>query len=190
VLGVSAIISMSRSGGRLTGRGLAVAGIVLGLLGQMLWCGGAIGLTKFFADLAPLGQLMAAIDRGEYATARPDLSAEAAAAGDEQFEAFRTAYRQEAGALKRFPKGLGGVLAAHLRVGPAWGPGMKQAERIYGRRSAIPMAADFDQGTRLVLFVPDKSAGAGSAGVRRIRNVGVVAPDGSITWLVDPAAGP
>jgi hypothetical protein len=190
VLGVSALISISRSQRRLTGRGFAVTGIVLGMSGTMVWCGIGIGLARVLAGLKPYQSAFSAIESGDVVGARRDMTTQLASSlTDEQLSAFRVSYHDKLGEPHGFRQGLKDVVIGWLSFAPAMGRIMHNAQ-TYGQQNLIPLPAEFDRGPGIVLFVMDPQAPLGVSGIPRICNIGVAGEDGKIVWLIDPAAGP
>ncbi len=187
VLGIGAIVSISRSQGRLGGRALAFVAIVLGVLGTVLWLAILIGASQIVASLQPYRSTVAAIEAGDATGARQHLTGAAAGVTDERLTAFRDEYRQKFGSFREFPQGLGGVFSAWMAVGRGWSD-MESVKHVYPRQAAIPLGATFDNGPGLVIFVIDDSAR--TPGPPPLKNIGVAGQGTGVIWLVDPAAKP
>ncbi len=115
--GAFAVYAISQSKGSLEGRPLAIAGMVLGMLSLTVWVflmWGAVVMVRMaqrnFID--PVVNTMLAIDRGDFDLAR-GFFAPGVSVTDEQFTAFRNAYRADAGEFIGFQNqtSLSGLLA-------------------------------------------------------------------------------
>src|SRR5262249_12892835 len=95
LFGVASLVAISRSGDRLTGRGLAVAGLILSFIVLAVQIGIVLGAGKLWSVfkkemIEPTNQAMVDIDQGNFAAARKVLAPEASKRiSDEDFKAFR-----------------------------------------------------------------------------------------------------
>src|SRR5262245_43405191 len=74
IFGLAGLIGIMQSRGRVGGTGLAVAGMILGLLFSAVWIGVGLGMVKagkFFQGqlMGPLNGAMTAIEAGDHAAA-------------------------------------------------------------------------------------------------------------------------
>lgn len=189
ILGISAAVGISGSRGRVGGMGLAIAGIVLGLLFSMLWVGGFLGMRQVMSMfqsslMAPLSQVMTAIDNGDTKNARAMFSPAAnAAITDEQIKAFRDAYQAELGSFKGIPQGFMEFIMGYKDLG--------QVLQVYqGRPGFIPTPGTFDKGPAAVVLVLDQSGSGkppttpqGSFTIP-ILNILIIAPGGKTIELI------
>lgn len=187
VLGIGAIVSISHSRGRLSGRTLAFVAVALGVLGTVLWIGVMIGASRMVAWFQPYQATVTAIEAGDWATARGQLTPGAAAIPDERFEAFRDEYRKTYGNFADFPQGLGGLFKGYMAVGPGM-QSVNQAQSTYPNRNAVPLPANFANGPGVVIFVMNESQMANARPA--LENIGIAGQGTGIVWLVDPAATP
>ncbi len=189
VLGIGSLVSISRSQGRLGGRGLAFTAIVLGVLGTVLWLGLLIGASQMVGYFRPYHATMAAIEAGNWAGARAELTPAAAGAlTDERLNAWREEYRKTYGNFREFPPGLLGLIKGYMAVGQGM-QAVNQAQGLYPNRSPVPLPAKFDNGPGAVIFVMDQSQ-IGSGGIPRLDNIGIAGKGSGIIWLIDPSAKP
>lgn len=190
IFGVASLFSIASSRGRRHGKGLAIAGVVVGLVFATLLTYAGVGALNLYQQinargLKPAGEMMAALDANDLKRARvlmsPALSAEAT---DEAIEGFRSAYQAELGTFKSMPQSLLEWVAMLKSVG-------QQAQGMQGsNRPVVPIPAQFSGGTGLVLFelfIGKPEVRPGDPGC--VANIGIVIK-GKIQWLVDPAKLP
>lgn len=185
ILGIAALFSISRSQGAVRGNGMAVTGIIVGLLVSVIWIGIGIAGAQFNAVfgrqfVAPVATLVQAMDRADYATARKSFEpALDAAVTDEQIAAFTTAYQAELGSYKGSPQSFGEMIRAYMQVGPA----MQNAQGP----NQIPVPIEFTKGMSVVLIEINPQQGQpppGGTWIPRATNIGVLTPAGKQIWLV------
>jgi hypothetical protein len=185
VLGVLALMGIGKSRGRVTGRGLAVAGIVIGLVTTAIWIGAYFAVQKVMSVYSEMtGVVLADIEAGDYDGARSALSPNVTFT-DDQFRAFHDAYTDSLGAFQRTPHGL--VEIAQTFLDPAVGQKMQTYQ---GRNDLIPIPGVFDQGNALLLFYVDRSQPASSTGLPVYTDIVVVVPDGTEIKLSAPPPAP
>lgn len=185
VLGALAMIGIGRSQGRVGGRGLAVAGIVLGLLFTVAQIGIVIG-GKFAADEwargnAAMGPVFADLEAGQYDAVRAALGGQAALATDEELAAFRDAYQAELGSYVSAPQTTGELFGLYGQTAQSF-------QAIQGRGNFVPLFFTFDQGPALAAATFDpagQATGQGPFGGMVIVDLLVVAPDGRVIELSD-----
>lgn len=185
LLGVFGLIRISTSDGKIKGTGLAIAGIVVGVVVSLLQIGIVVAVQQGAKQYLKMAEVMEDIDSGSYDAARGRLSiATRQYATDEAFEEFRAAYSADAGAYAGMPEGLWDLLMAFGELGQSQDPN-RIPERPYGNQQA-PISGLFTNGPRWIIIGinPGESNDAGT--FRALDNVGVWASDGSIIWLVDP----
>lgn len=176
VLGIVALLRIGHSRGMLRGRGIAAIAILLGILQTMiaigLWIGAASTIERISRTYGPA---MTAVESGD-TTALTDLLAAdyplANLATDVQ--RLRDGYTPNRGAFEGMATGLGGVFEGFNTIGWREGRGDPGLIRLPGR---------FGMGYAGVRFELDPAGSLMSSGARRIANVGVELPDGSIVWL-------
>ncbi len=179
VLGALALIGIGRSDGRVGGRGLAVAGIVLGILFTVaqvgILVGGGMAMGKFMDEIAVIGgDTVEHIQNDRFDEARAIFANEVAGVSDADLVAFREAYRASAGDLISTPQSFGELMGGYMELGPLM-------QRYQGRNDLIPIPATFDSGTGIIILVTDASGMAPPADgmILPILDLFVIAPDGT-----------
>lgn len=198
VFGIAGLIVINRSRGRLAGTGMAIAGLILGLLFTALWGAIAIGMSQALSYVVreivkPTNQFMQAVDQKDYATARQVLDATGQSlATDEAFAQFGDAIRGELGAFKGIPESWSELFAAYGEIGPLF----QAAQNMQGpgrQDGMIPVPVRFENGNALlfVWFEPPKGKqqpGPTAPGTIFIfQNVTLITPSHKAHNLIDPA---
>lgn len=177
VLGVIAIIVVQRSRGALSGRGLAVGGLVLGLLSLLVSTGIWIGISMGAGSIGPVYSQAFSDDP---AVVRSVLTSSASSElTDERIAEFQSRLESDVGGTVTIPKGLGPLWNGYASADPQ---DMEQASGA-GEPNVWPLPAATDQGIVMVLIQMSDSETLGS-GLPGVQNAGYVAPDGSIVWLL------
>jgi hypothetical protein len=186
ILGVTALLVIGGSQGRLSGRGLAVGGIIMGLLFTMIWGGigiGAMRLGNYFntGALQPVSVTIKAIDDGDYATAKAQFASPTKEAlTDAEIEAFRTAYKAELGGYKASPTGLWDFMAQMGAAG-------QMMNRFQGSQNLIPIPLTFEKGLGvLAVQVSQNGGGPGAINSLPFTNFELITPSGKSIILYDP----
>ncbi|MBL8962480.1 MAG: DUF4190 domain-containing protein [Phycisphaeraceae bacterium] len=193
VCGISGLISINRSRGRLAGTGMAIAGLILGLLFTALQ--GAIGLGMVKAlqmvskeMVAPASALASSLDNQDFEAVRQSLVVAARPlATDEAGRAFRDGYRDELGAFKSIPEGWDLVMA-YASLGSQF-QSMQNLQGVQGRNDLLPFPATFEKGTGLLLLTfeqPSNNAVPGKDRIFYFKNVALIMPSGKVINLIDP----
>lgn len=159
-LSIMALIGIGRSNGRVGGRGLAIAGLILGLLNIAAWgsCLGGIGFSWRILEsntLDPTERFFIALQQDQFDGARANLASPAADATDEELIAFREAYRATLGDFTSRPRGFTNYVQAMSNMGP-W----QSVAPQFGGPTA-PAIFTFASGDALVLMEMDQSSGSG-----------------------------
>jgi hypothetical protein len=188
LLALGAVISITTSGGRRTGMGMAIAGLLLGLVASIIavviWSIVAAGLS----GLGGHRDTLEAIWQRDVTTAAQSFEpATAAKITPERLDAFVADIEAEMGAYKSVPKGVGPFWLAYQDI-QFGAPAFQILSKQGYTGSSIPLPAEFDNGYTTVLLelVPGANMGGGPA--PRLRNLGVALPSGRIVWLDDSAA--
>ena len=184
--GVAALIAIGRSNDRLVGRGLAISGIIIGLIVCAIWLGITIGvggaLKAYQSQFAePLVTKFKTLETGNYTEFRTMLTPEAnAKITDADIAAFHAGYTSELGKLVDSPSGLWDVMKVAMEARDAWAPAQ-------GRNDLIPLVGRFDNGPGIVLFQFDPSgAGQNPQGIQQFANIIISAPSKNSWTLWDP----
>lgn len=187
IFGGAAILFISSSKGRLGGLGLAIAGVLIGLLTTVIWLFvfvGAASVMKDFGGLfvQPTSKMMAALESGDYATARQNFDATLdTAVTDKQLAEFVAAYQADVGPFQSMPTSMWEFFAAYGQVGPLM--------QGYRGQNEFPMPATFGNGMAVILAGMPQGASAQPqpGGVMpRLNNLGVLVAPGKEVWLLDP----
>lgn len=196
LFGILAILFITKSSGRLTGRGLAVTGLVLGLFGTIGWVAigsGALAFTNTVRDT--YGRAMVDLAAGDRPAISKILTTEAdAALTPERLKEFNDKVVAEWGAFQRMPLGLGEWASDYMAVFSTFGQ-ISQVGFPYppgspgGRFAPNPLPMRFDKGLVCVITIMDQKETMQTAGGQpfpKLANIGVVDSKRSIIWLVDP----
>lgn len=188
IFGVVAMVLISGSSGRLSGRGLAAAGIVFGLFVSVIWTAVIYGAKKV-ADVfgqqivAPADVTMKAMESGDWATARAGLvSSTADKLTDADFEAFRKAYQDKMGNYQAAPTGFFDFLGQISEMGPA----MSKFQNT-NNNGLIPIPMTFAKGKAVIALQinPQGGRATGNNAVP-ITNIQLLMRDGTTVTLYDP----
>ncbi|MGD9690224.1 MAG: DUF4190 domain-containing protein [Phycisphaerales bacterium] len=201
ILGVAALFAIGASRGRTHGKGLAVSGVVIGIICSTCLTFalvGGIASAQFMNQnmLKPTGQMMTDIDAEDYAAARTKLlPGVGAAITDEQFAEFRAAYRDELGAFKKTPDTLWEMMSGFSTLGGAMSTFSKDIQAVGQGNNIIPVRGDFENGPAMVGVHVDPTGGRASGGpgpgqMMPLDNLVIVTNRGTIIWLRDPRAIP
>ncbi len=197
VLGGLAVFFIARSSGRLTGMGLAITAIVLGLFQSVAIIAVLVGASQVSSQFGkeffvPMGQTMAAIESGDMKGARAMLTPKASAAvTDEMLRDFVKQYHATAGTYQKMPENLWDTLKMGVELGQA--SKHQRGGGNYNQRPGemtFPLPAKFAQGSALVMISMDPTLmgqhNQGSKSQQTLLNLGVVTLDGKEVWLLDP----
>lgn len=151
LLGVLALLNVRRSRGRLGGKGLAVAAIIIGVLNTLLWASllyVSVGWHRSviqFGDRA--GVFLTHTERGEFDEARALLTGPMASANDDTFAAFSQAVRADLGGFVSSPNTVGGLWSGWVM----WDKTLDQ-HRV---PLAVPVIQEFENGQAIVQYILD-----------------------------------
>lgn len=188
ILGVLALLMIANSNGKLGGRGLAIAGLIFGLVVSAFWITvliGAMQVSKVMKGqfAQPLGQLMLDIDAKDFTKARQSLTPAAAAAiTDADFSRFVDSYQGELGHAKAPPDNIIEFVMSYGKLGQQ----MQQFQG--GGQDVIPFPGNFDNGMSVIAFQVDHKGGPGPQMQIPISNIMVITPSGKKVTLYDPGA--
>jgi hypothetical protein len=184
LFGVGALVAIANSRERLSGSGLAIAGLIISLIVLAIQVGIVVGgvraLSEFDSMFAqPISTSMVAIEQGDYTTARTVLTPEGSArVRDADFEAFRDEYQGELGSFQGIPKGWD-LVSSYLEIGP-------MMQQMQGQNNAIPFPATFSKGTGIIVFQIDPTNAGGGGSAPLAVNLLILAPSGAKWTLYDP----
>lgn len=156
------MVGISRSKGRVGGTGLAIAGLIVGLITLALWAGliigvgGAmkVGITQFGSTTTGI---FSDIQGGDYDSARTAMSPPASETEDAEIAAFYTAYKADLGDFVAMPSGLGELFSGYGAVA-------QQMQAYNGQPGYVPMPARFDSGWVLIIYAIDPRGQASQSG--------------------------
>lgn len=190
VLGIAALFGISSSGGRVGGRGLAIAGIILGLLASMIWVGVYVGASKMSqfvnqAMVGPIDATMKAIEAGDFATAKANfVSPTLENIKDSDFEAFRAAYRAELGEYQSAPTGF-------LQFASEIGQMGQAMNQFQGGSQMMPMPLTFSKDKALAgIQFPNSGGQRTNATLIPVTNIKLITKSGKSFLLYDPNTRP
>lgn len=195
ILGVIALRRIARSEGRVVGRPLAVAGLLLGgvltvLLGAAS-AGAVIGFAPVRKALCPAVDAFAgSIAQGDLVAARRVLAADASgAAGDERLIALVSEPERALGPWKQARFDVGVVIESGRRMRALAGAAPGRSASGPGTQEwPKPIALEFERGRAMAyVYVDDNGLARGHVA---IRDVLVLMPDGTARALLPdgPAA--
>lgn len=150
-LGVFAMFGIKASRGRVSGTGLAVAGVVLGIIATLVWggCVGTIvvGINALEKQVGPqISETIASIENNDATTLASKMDPSVRdQIGPDTIERFRSSYVATHGEFERLPQGLGEWFDAYSIVGP-------QMQGLQGRQDVIPFPGKFENGWALILI--------------------------------------
>ena len=183
--GIGAMVGIGMSRGRVGGRGLAVAAIVVGglLSAGLIGAGIAVrsGIAIFEQQLVSTGELFMEIEAGDAdAVSARFTSSVGERITAARVESFRAAYTADYGAFVSTPTDIGSYWSS-VTGGAAGAPPPPG-----GTAAAIPVTLTFDNGTAFALLgVPQQNATPGPTGFPLLTDLSVVLADGSIVSILD-----
>lgn len=153
LLGLLALVAIGSSAGRVGGRGLAIAAIIIGLLLSMVSAAcvyGGYQMAQVAGQQFRSGTALArAIHDGDYNTARQKFSpAVQASVTDDLLKQFSDGVTAEAGAFKRGPEGLWETVEMFSTLKSS-----SQQMNSRSMNNAMPVPLEYEKGT--VIFVMD-----------------------------------
>lgn len=190
LLGVFSLINITKSGGRLGGKGLALSGIIIGVLFSVLWVLLAIFYQTASAQYTSFGQVITHIDNNEFDQARGLLSQSTKPfATDEALIDFRHRYQAESGPHTKWPTSL---IDGIVKIFPLMS-NQQGSQPSMPYKNTMPVPGEFANGDHLVWFVLNSPELDASGARPAILNFAIQRADGDLIWLVDPdvlRAGP
>lgn len=193
LLGVVAIIFITGSKGRLGGMGLAIAGVVIGLLVSAVWLLLAFGAITGFKEFSKTPDVLAAAQQRDLAAVHATLSADAqAVVTDELLETFASRVEAEHGSFVGTMESIGDAITAYTSLSNEFQNAYQPASQTFqlDDKLLIPVPAEFDTGIVLFSHVwpaeMDQNTPTAPNGMPVMDNFGVVASDGSWIWLYPP----
>ncbi len=193
ICAIAGLIAINRSRGRLAGTGMAIAGLILGLLFTALQGAITLGVAQAMSVVSrelvePSGALAQAIDTGDGAKVRDMLvPSSQPLVGDDVIKTFADAYRPELGAFKSVPQGWE-LAKAYMNLSAQF-QAMQNMQGVRGRNDLLPVPAVFENGAGLYLLSFDQQAAAKApTGAKfHFKNVTLILPSGKVINMIDPA---
>ena len=192
-IGAGSMVAIGGSRGRLGGRGVAIAGMVIGVLVTIAWVGIVVAVQRGVGMMSTrmygaMDTFMREVQNGDFDAARGQLAGPVASASDEQLEAFHAGYQSAYGSFVEVPTQFWSeVIPAYMEIAP-------QMQPYQGRQNFIPVPVTFDSGRVLMLVIVDPNGNAGktppNAALMPLKDVWIVLPDGTELRLMNPAGAP
>ncbi|HYD01504.1 MAG TPA: DUF4190 domain-containing protein [Phycisphaerales bacterium] len=189
LLGTVAILRIGGSGGRRKGTGLAIAGLIIGLIVTIVWiiafALGAAAVQEFNRTTAPFVESMNMADATKLRSALdPNLSSQVT---DKDWADFKSQIEAELGTIEPFSGALA-FIGGYFEAG-------ELLEKHRGSRNKetvpIPVKGTLGYGMMLIELPPGRRNSGNSAQeaiLGNAVNIGVILPSGKTVYLVDPDA--
>ncbi|GJM19677.1 MAG: hypothetical protein DHS20C14_18900 [Phycisphaeraceae bacterium] len=160
-LGVLALIGIGRSDGRVGGKGLAVCGIVLGIIVTLLQVGGFFlldtGLRLMVREGNTVGQALTDLEADRPGPMRSILAGPLGSMTDAELAEFRDAYTADMGPFVSTPQTPWALLGGYIEN--------EQLMKPYQNRPGLmPITATFSNGAGLLVVITDTSGRTPNAG--------------------------
>ncbi len=190
ILGVFALFGIKASRGRVSGTGLAVTGIILGILMTVVW-GTCLGGSVFVLNMArtqigpAAGAIIVSAQSGDYEGVKGALaSSTQTRIAPEDVEAFRSALAAEMGAYKGGAGSMSQLFDEYRSFFGAIGQsGGGAAGQIQSYDNHMPIPLEFENGWAMVwIGMPRDGQGGGTT--IPIENIVVMTPTGAEIVLV------
>jgi hypothetical protein len=185
ILGIAALFMIGSSQGRVSGKGLAISGIFIGLLVTLLWGGGLLAIRslstmfgkQFMGNATTFFQ---AVEAKNYAQAKSILNTPTnmPTPTDADFDAFAAAYQAEVGTFQSMPDGLWAFAKSFSKL---------QSFNLQTVPGQMPIPAEFSNGTAVVFLEFPQGFQQGSSPTPTsipIANIGVLSVNGKTIWLL------
>ncbi len=191
LFGGLSLLAIGMSGGKVKGVGLAISGLIIGIVLTVVWVVIIIGVMQmaglFNQMVDPALKAVEARDRD---AVQATFVVTAHSALDENRVAeFADIMAQDYGTYERMPDGMGELISEFGTIfqDPQVGTATQAAQAKYGQNGVFPMPAKFDSGWHAIMIYMD-STGT-NQGMPLLRDLGIIRSDGSIEWLVAGNSG-
>lgn len=185
LFGTVGLIRIGISNGRLRGKGMALTGLILGIIATVAWSAVSIGGMQmvgaiYSTAIQPTDQAMQALEKDDFKGFRAILApAVESQLSDDDLKKFRDAYHQSAGAYTAGPASFWDYYGKLARMGSV----VNRYQSMSG--DMFPVSADFANGPgMIVLFVPPGAIDAKTKVV--VDDIAVVTQDGTEVRLLGP----
>jgi hypothetical protein len=190
LLGTVAVFRISGSGGRKSGTGIAIVGIVVGIIVTVVWvflAMGAASMAQQFTGV--LSRITTPLKSQSLSEFKPLVSSELQGGlTDARWKEFRTAVETEIGEIQTPPSSM-------LEFFKTYGQIQAQADKIGGRQNAMPFPIQGASGWGLFILhmsqTPPTGGAPGNLGemfLKMTKNIEFIGPSGKSVWLVPPGA--
>ncbi|MCW5757170.1 MAG: DUF4190 domain-containing protein [Phycisphaeraceae bacterium] len=189
LMGVLALVMISMSGGRKKGGGFAIAAIAIGLVAGAINVFVIIGASMAGKQWAQFGAIVEPIDQRDLSAVQAKLDPQASAQLDQQqLDAFADSLRAHYGGQQQLPTGLIDAFMLTIKAATATSTAQTASQQEYSpvNFTLVPIPVEYDSAVVVFMMVMDPSSFAGTF---RYTNVGYLAPDGTMVWLVPPPSG-
>lgn len=184
VLGVFGLIGIGRSGGRVGGKGLAIAAIIIGILSTLIQIGLVVGGLTWARQVFPFGvqsgEFLSHLEASEYDEARTLLVAPLNGADDASLAAFSQAVQDDLGKFVSAPDSLGSL----------WSGWMELGQQLSSSQipMSVPIALQFEQERAMAQYVFDPQTMAGT--IPAMADIQITTINGDNYRLSDYVSGP
>lgn len=181
LFGIGALVGISSSRGRVGGKGLAITGIVIGLIVTTLWVLAAYGFSAMAGKMGAYAQIVQSAESGDTGGVQAWMTS---GPSDAQIGSFATDFASDWGAYQSTPQGIRDLIGAYLDLGASMEV-VNTAQQDY--QQLFPLPIETDQGLTLVIVAMDSGGQIHTPSqLPKTENIGYLRPDGSIRWMVDP----
>ncbi|MBL0869371.1 MAG: DUF4190 domain-containing protein [Phycisphaerales bacterium] len=203
LLGALSLIFILNSNGRLSGRGFAIGGIVLGLIVTAFQVALLLGASSILGSMLRAASApYATLETGDVKQFRTYLNTTASSTiTDDQIKSFAASVKQAGGKVVPFNGNIITAFTMIRDVSNRFTPNVQnrlnsaQSQKASTGRDFFPLFVEFEKGSAIVLFEFDARSQPQPTGVTfsdflrgNITNMGLIAPDGREIWLVPDAA--
>lgn len=192
-LGGASLFSIARSEGRLTGKPMAVIGLVLGLISAAVWVSVAVGASSVINAIRQSATpMLTAIQNGDVAGVRQALPlASQAGLTDLQVQRFSAEVQTKLGKVKGLPTNLGDIFKYYINISSALPPEiLAEMTDKTNPVTYLPIPVDFEKGRATVLLRMAESAQNMTSPLDLVDNIVISLPDGTLLRLIEkPAPG-
>lgn len=190
LLGTVAVFRISGSGGRKSGTGIAITGIVVGIIVTVVWVFlvmGAASMAQQFTGV--VSRIYTPLQSQNLAEFKPLVSSELQAGlTDARWKEFRTAIEGEIGPMKAPPASLSEFFRSYTNI-------TAQQQKVQGRQNALPFPLQGDKGWGVMILHLSQQMGGNPGNtnfseifLKATKNIEFVGPSGTSIWLVPPGA--
>ncbi|MDI1289467.1 MAG: DUF4190 domain-containing protein [bacterium] len=185
-VGVFALVAISRAQGSLAGKGLAIGGMVTGLVGLVMSLLFLFGTVFVVGQIGRYGQVVGSAQALDEPAVAAITSANASGVVDaETLKTFDDATTAALGDFERVTPGIGAFFMSFTKITRLNATVLQQYQAK--GLSPIPMAADFANGPATLVMIVNQNEQGGDLPFGKLVNLAVI-PEGStqVIWLFDP----